>query len=713
MLPINMASSALGMGAGLLGGAGGAVLGGIGSLVSTASGAINSIFQGIISGAQSVVKVVGDGLGTLSKLAGEVFSGILTIGQDVLNEARSYGRNIRSIGFQTGIGEGAASNMANSFAFAGVSPQSLSNTFSSPQATLSIGMRAKMLGLPDPTVDPSGFLLGGARAMQNARQGGMGGALMFNAMAGPQMTGAFGSAWDLGPDRLKRNMAMADSFKLPGNIGEYSRDLDAFSIGVEALGRNLKLTLAEVLVPLMPQINAGFSLIIQNKGAIISAIQTVGKWVVGELPAYIMQGGAAILRTTATVFEKVGTFLTGTFQTIGQNTLKHLPAILQGFQSFIGGMSQMATFTIATGTAIAQAAYNFSQTTAGKWLTNAAGGGASATGSTGSPATSNPTPGTTSTSAPTAFSPFNPSFAPFAPSGGGGASNGTTNYAQTVPMPQNGGNTNSPWGRLGIIAAGAAAGAGGGYLVGRKVGAIGLGIIGGIAGGIIGFGAGGVGLVPGAIAGASAGAATGGTWGGGIGAIVGGLGGAYAAAQTLTTGQQAYYGTGNASTNNSGTSANPTVVVPTGGPATPAGGALLAPQPTRTIGQAYQAGQAWAQSLTPNINVTQYQNDIAKTIKALDARAMKTGDWMLDKAPGLRETADKMDAGADSWRERVLGLLERNANSNEAIANHTDQNVQKTADLLRALGPTFFSNLVARTSAIIAEDFAANILRAG
>lgn len=376
MFPLHLAGGLASAAGGMAGGAlgvGGAVLGGIGSLIGMATDGITHLFQFVINGVTGLISKISDGLGALGELAGSIFKSALDIASDVLSEAANIGRTVRSLAFNTGTSEATAGKAVNAFSFAGVSPQATQSLYSQPMAGLTIGMRARMLGLPDPTTDPEGFLIGGANARAQAAKGGMAGAAMFQAQLGPQLNGAFGDAFSLGPDRLRQQMSMARAFQLPGNVGQLGGDVESAQNIIGAFARNAKITLAEVLLPLAPILTRAFSWMIENREGIVSAITTAGQWLFIEMPKMVLHGGAFTLRALGSVMDSLGKFLVGGWQDITARILTNLPDTLKGFDEFLNGMRSLASVSMGLASAMMQMGENALQSPLGQAAAKAMG----------------------------------------------------------------------------------------------------------------------------------------------------------------------------------------------------------------------------------------------------------------------------------------------------------------------------------------------------
>lgn len=744
-LPLNLASAAFGgvgsvlgaagaaiPGAGALLAAGGGLLSGIGGIIGKISTGLTTLFNQFLNGVTGLVSTVGDALGKIGEAGGAVFNSLLDIFSDVVETAKQVSRQVRSLSLNAGISQAQSGRVLNAFSFAGGNTSALTDAYSQPLGAVSIGVRARLLGLPDPTQDPEGFLLGNAAKRQSMR--GPVGQAIYGALAGPQLQGIAGDSAGLSQAQLQRNFALARSFELPKGTVELGSDATAVSAAFSALGTNLKLVLGSVLVPLLPKLNQAFSALIQNKDAIVGAITTVGSYLVNDLPKLILHMGSGLLRTTGVVFGAVGDFLTNTFQQWGVSLLQHLPAILSGIDSFVKGLASLAGISAGLAASIVQAAQNFSQTTVGKMLFPGAGATAgtttgAATGSATGAATGatnanaqGPTP--TSAANPTgatAQTPVNPWGMSIVPGGSTGIApsatgpNGTSTYSQNVPYSPN--NTTNAYGGARARWAAAAAGAAAGAWGGAKVGGAAAGVVGGaltaVAGGIIGAGAGGVGAIPGAIAGYALGASTFAPVGAIVGGIIGAAKGGYAAYQAARFAQNTAQGTFNPQAAQAAGVLPPgtLTITPTNGAQagtnagqTANGGAPtnpFVPQPNRTPGQAFAAGQAWAQGLGVSANLSQYQTQIHDTITSILSGAKDAGNWLSDNKDRPGALADKLDAMADNWN--VGDKL-------DAIKNAVEQGNKSQNDMSRQLMMALLGQ-TARASALIAEDYGAAILR--
>lgn len=356
-------SGAAGVGGAVLSGLGsaagaipiaGTVIGGVLAIgtvaLTTLAATVGVVISQITRLITGILEGIGDAFGELGKVASGALSTVLDVLGDVLHTAAEVGRTVRQIQYVTGISGPAASRLVNAASFAGVDPSKVAGLYNSPFSAMMLGMRARMAGLPDPTANPEAFLIAGARRQAQAQRGGPMGIATFNAMLGPQLSETYGAAFALGPQRLQRNMQMANAFQLPGNIGQLGGDVDAANAALSSLARNLKIAVVEVLLPLAPLITSGFALLIQNRDAITGAIKSVVTWLVQVLPPALLRFGAIALTVFGKVTDVIGTALV--------NLSQHLPQFLSAVDLFLNGLRGAGAIIVGIVAAVLQGIYN-------------------------------------------------------------------------------------------------------------------------------------------------------------------------------------------------------------------------------------------------------------------------------------------------------------------------------------------------------------------
>lgn len=669
-----------------------------GAVLNTATQGISFLFTQFSNGVNGLVSLTANGFSLIKSAATGAFGTVLGVVGDILNEAKEVARVTRQLSFNTGVSQGQANRITNVFGGAGISTQAIGGAFSSPQAAISIGMRARILGLPDPTVDPEKFLTNGAQLYQRAQGQGIMGAMTLNALAGPQLMGLAGNAWSLGPERLQQNIAMSRAFQLPAGTGKLGGDIEMAENIIANFGRSTKLVLAETLLPLAPMLTRVFSWVIQHKEGIGEAVQYAGNMLFIEAPKAILRFGVFTLRALGTVMGPISDYLSGTFQIVANGILQSLPGVLQGVQTFLEGMVQVGSGIVGAATAVAQAGANFANSPIGQGIIGTA---SNAMGI--APPSPSPTPPQTQTAA--AFSPNNPSFAPF-PTTTNGGSSGPTYYSVKVPNPNAqqinpNATTGNAMGGFWVRAAGAFKGAvqygGTGAAAGAAVGA-GVGLAGGAtAGAIAGAAAGGVGAIPGALAGATIFTPIGAK----IGGFIGGLGGAlygvyrgYNDARNVQNSAQATF-------NPAAAAANGIIPPTTPNPNPPAPNSVgsLFPQPGRSVGSAFQAGQGFAQGLVPQFDLTAQRQNIENIVKGIAKGADTAGKFAKEKNADVFGAADSLEKLMNSW-----GRMDDNL---AKIAENTSRAPQQMASLINAAS----NRAISRTASYIAEDYSANLGR--
>ncbi|MBW3637055.1 MAG: hypothetical protein KY445_11440, partial [Armatimonadetes bacterium] len=488
---------------GLIGGPAGALIGAtvgaaIGGFLGKALGTLGEFFGGMVS-------VAGEAIGKVGELFGELGSSFLRILGDVAKTVADVGQAVLKIQ-ANGLGANQSGNLVQTLGFFGQSPGQVAGQFGKPFASLSMGIRAGMLGLPNPATDIEGFLLAGARRQREAARGGQFSAGVFQSMLGGAGFGDYAGTFAMGEGRIKKTLAVAKSFQVGGaNLGELGGDVAMANGILNGLGTQLKLVFAETLLPMLPLISQGFAYIVQNRDAIIGAIRDAGRWIVSEMPKMVLRGAAGMLEGLSGLLGGFSSFTAG----LAQN----LDSILGVADAFLNGLRLFGATIAGIGTAIAQGAANLGLIPTGSSAGNAAGnaaGGAAGAVASGTGKGANGDPYGDPADAIGAGARRWRSWAPINP-----PDNATPDAPTPAVPPGVGRSLGGMWARFGAAALGAWGGAKTGGVVGQAtgmgIGAVGGGIIGGVP-------TGGIGIVPGAVAGAG--------MGGAAGRFIGTLGGA-------------------------------------------------------------------------------------------------------------------------------------------------------------------------------------------
>lgn len=347
---VGLAGGALSLGLG----AGGALIGGMaGASIGSAPGALVGFAVGtgiglaVLKGIESVTHLVGgvvgqlgDAFGKLGEVANGALKTVLDVLKDVTDTAATTGKavlKLESIGYS-----GAqAGNLVQTLGMLGMNPQQVTGIFGHPFAPVFNPMSAGVLGLPDPTTNIQGFIAAGARRQAEASRNPMSAGIWQSMLSGAGF-GEFSDVFALGPRRVNRMLEMSKPFQVGGAaLGELGGDLTMANTLLGGFATQIKLLLAETLIPLMPQLADGFAWIVGHKDEVVGAIQSFGQWAFVRLPSLAGEGLGLIGKT-------VTWFLNGTvgFITAFQNNegvfVGVLGSILKGIDYFSTGMKGLA-----------------------------------------------------------------------------------------------------------------------------------------------------------------------------------------------------------------------------------------------------------------------------------------------------------------------------------------------------------------------------------
>jgi hypothetical protein len=354
--------AALGLIAGPIGGMIGTVVGaGLAGLVGKALGAFGQMFGSLVSAA-------GEAIGKIGGLLGELGSSLFSLLSDVAKTVGDVGSAVLRLE-SAGFSSDGAGKLVQTMGFFGQAPGKVAEQFSKPYAAQSMGARAGSMGLPNPAEDIEGFLLKGAQQAEKAKRGGARSAQLFQTRLESAGFGDYANTFAMGPERVQKTLAVSRSFQVSGaSLGELGGDVTMANNILSGLGTQIKLVFAETLMPLLPLISSGFAFIVQNKDAIVGAIQSAGQWIVNELPPMILRGAAGMLDAVSG--------LLGGFSAFAAGLAENLDFLLSAADSFLNGLRSFAAVMVGIATAISQGVANLFPSLMPKTPGGGASGGA-------------------------------------------------------------------------------------------------------------------------------------------------------------------------------------------------------------------------------------------------------------------------------------------------------------------------------------------------
>lgn len=280
--------------------------------------------------ATGVLGVLGVGVG--------LFVGALTSSTSALEK---FAKDVLSISDATNASVGQSQNLVNDFRAVGVSSDQTAQIFGSREMNPDLfNQRSRAVGAPDLS-DPN-FLVKEAKWYQSGAKDGTGGFLARRA----QLDAQFGGN---APDSILR-LANTRPETLQANLN-YGRDVQSsLGVGPNAIkkaGEDIDLLENRIGVfvaaakerfatDLLPGLEAGFSvaseIFLKNADSIGAGLSSAAKWIVVDLPGYIIDGGRIVLAA--------GKGIADTFFDIGDAGV----ALLRSLGNHEGGLYAVLAF---------------------------------------------------------------------------------------------------------------------------------------------------------------------------------------------------------------------------------------------------------------------------------------------------------------------------------------------------------------------------------